>query len=138
MSITLTATAQNAPWESKPCQEHPGWCGIIVTFNPPIDDALFVPNEVTVDVPLELNPTKVTVSSYPLGTGVADIPSEGFIAMYNFKKVGKYARFHGEIKKCTDQGSVQVSIFSKGFERYPITPYGMAVECRQVSPKAAR
>lgn len=137
LSITLTATAQNFLWESKPCQEAPGWCGIIVAFNPPIQDALFVPNEVTVDVPLELHATRVAVSSYPPGTGVADEPSEGFVAMSHFQKVGKYARFRGEIKKCNDQGSVAVYVFCKGFERYPITPYGMAIDCRQVGPKPA-
>src|SRR6266498_1990788 len=133
LSIPLTATAQ----QNKLCKEDPA-CGIIVNFNPPIDDALLVPNEVTVDVPLELRATKVTASSYPLGTGVGDIPSEGFVAMSRFQKVGKYARFRGEIKKCTDQGSIRVDVFCKGFERHPITPYGMAVECRQVNPKAAR
>jgi len=139
MSMAFTATAQqNAPWESKPCKEHVDGWGILVTFNPPIEDALFVPNEVTVDVPLELHATKVVVSSYPLGTGVGDIPSEGFVEMYRFQKVGKYARFRGEIKKCTDQGSVTVDVYSKGFEHYPISAYMMAVECRQVGPKAAR
>ncbi len=134
LSIPLTATAQqNKPWESKLCKEHIGSCGILVTFNPPIKDALLVPNEVTVDVPLELGEvSKVVVSSYPLGTGVADIPSEGFVAMYRFQKVGKYARFRGEIKKCTDQGSLTVDVFFKGFERYPIgAGVGGAIGCEQ-------
>jgi hypothetical protein len=39
----------------------------------------------------------------PLVTGVADIPPEGFVTMHRFQKVGEYARFRGEIKKCTDQ-----------------------------------
>ena len=139
LSMALTATAQqNAPWKSKPCKEHVDGCGIIATFNPPIDDTLFVPNEVTVDVPLELHATKVIVSSYPLGTGVGDVPSEGFVEMYRFQKIGKYVRFRGEIKKCTDQGSVEVLVYCKGFEHYPIRAYGMAVECKQVGPKAAR
>lgn len=139
LSMAHAATGQqNAPWKRKLCTEHPDSCGIVVTFNPPIDDALFIPNEVTVDVPLELHATKVIVSSYPLGTGVADIPREVFVEMYRFQNVGKYARFRGEIKKCTDQGSVDVLVFCRGFESYPITAYGMAVECRQVGPKAAR
>jgi hypothetical protein len=80
----------------------------------------------------------VIVQSYPRGTGVGDIPSEDLAAMYRFQKVGKYARFRGEINKCTDQGSVEVEVLCKGFEHYPIRAYMMAVECRQADPKAAR
>ena len=55
LSLGVTATAQqNALWKSKLCKEHVGSCGILVTFNPPLGDVLLVPNEVTVDVPLEL------------------------------------------------------------------------------------
>lgn len=134
LSMGFTATAQqNAPWKSKLCKEQIGSCGILVTFNPPIKDVLLVPNEVTVDVPLELGKvSKVVVSSYPLGTGVADIPSEGFAAMYRSQKVGNYARFSGEIKQCTDQGSLTVDVFFVGFERYPMSAgVGGAVECEQ-------
>jgi hypothetical protein len=139
LSISLMATAQqNKPWESKLCKEDPDTCGIIVTFKPPIGDALLVPNEVTVDVPLELHAAKVIVQSYPRGTGVGDIPNEGLAAMYRFRKIGKYARFHGEISKCTDQGSVEVDVLCKGFAHYPIRAYSMAVECRQADSKAAR
>ncbi len=46
LSIPLTATAQqNKPWESKLCKEHIGSCGILVTFNPPIKDALLYPTK---------------------------------------------------------------------------------------------
>jgi hypothetical protein len=134
LSMGFTATAQqNDPWKSKLCKEHIGSCGILVTFNPPIKDVLLVPNEVTVEVPLELGRvSQVVVSSYPLGTGMGDVPSEGFVAMYRFQKVGKYARFRGEIKKCTDQGSLTVDVFFEGFERYPMSAgVGGAVECEQ-------
>jgi hypothetical protein len=88
--IPLKTTAQqNKPWESKLCKQDPATCGIIVNFKPPIGDALLVPNEVTVDVPLELHAIKVIVQSYPLGTGVGDIPNEGLAAMHRFRKVGK-------------------------------------------------
>ena len=138
LSINLTATAQqNKPWQSKPCNEHPGGCGIRVTFNPPIDQTLLVPNEVTVDVPLELQASKVTVSSYPLGTEVADIPGEDLAVLSHFQKSGKYAHFHGEITHCPEQGGLTVYVFVKKFERYPITPFGMAVECKQTGSKAA-
>lgn len=112
LSMECTATAQNAPWKSELCKEHIASCGIVVTFNPRLEDVLLVPNEVTVDVPLELGKvSKVVVSSYPLGTDVADIPSEGFAVMYRSQKVGKYARFNGDIKQCTDQGSLTVDVF---------------------------
>lgn len=132
LSISWMASTQNKPWESKPCKEDPATCGIIVTFKPSIEDALLlVPNQVTVDVPLQLHATKVIVQSYPRGTGVGDIPNKGLAAMYRFHKIAKYARFRGEIEKCTDQGSVEVEVFSKGFEHNPTTAYGMAVECKR-------
>ena len=133
----LASIAQRKPSESKLCKEDPATCGIIVTFKPPIGDALLVPNEITVDVPLELHATKVIVQSYPRGTGVADIPNEGLAEMHRFQKVGKYARFRGEIKKCTDQGSVEIDVLCKG-EHYPIRAYMLAVECTQADPKTAR
>jgi hypothetical protein len=134
LSLGCSATAQqNDPWKSKLCKEHRGSCGILVTFNPPLGDLLLVPNEVTVDVPLELGKaSKVVVSSYPLGTEMGDVPSEGFVAMYRSHKVGNYARFTGEIRKCTDQGSLSVDVFFKGFERYPMPAgVGGAIECEQ-------
>jgi len=42
------------------------------------------------------------------GIGVADIPNEVLPQCIAFQKVGKYARFRGEINECTDQGSVEV------------------------------
>jgi hypothetical protein len=130
-------TRQNKPWENKLCKEDPATCGVVVIFKPPIRDALLlVPNEVTVDVPLELHATKVIVQSYPRGTGVGDIPYEGLAAVHRFQKVGKYARFDGEIKKCTDQGSVD--LLCKDFEHCPIRAYGMAVECTQADPRTVR
>src|SRR5215470_8655940 len=92
LSMAYATGQQNTPREQKACTEHPDSCGIVVAFNPPIDDALFVPNEVTVDVPLELRATKVIVSSYPRGTGMGDVPSQRFITIYHFKVVGQYAQ----------------------------------------------
>ena len=139
LSTPFTASAQqNKPWESKLCKENPDSCGIIVIFKPAIEDALLVPNEVTVDVPLELHPTRVLVQSYPRGTDLGDIPNKGLAAMYRFQKVGKYARFRGKISKCSDQASVEVDVLCKGFERHPIRAYATAIECLQEAPKAAR
>jgi hypothetical protein len=123
----------NSPWNSKLCKgKGAESCGIVVRFHPPIKDALLVPNEVTVDVPLELGQvSKVVVSSYPRGTGVGDIPEQEFVQMRHSQKIGGHARFRGVLKKCTDQGSLHVLVYFKGFEHNPITPYGMAVECRE-------
>ena len=140
LSVASVATAQRKPpWKSNLCKgKEVQSCGILVRFNPPIKGALLIPNGVTVDVPLELGQVnKVIVSSYPLGTGMGDVPSEGFVTMHRFQKVGKYARFRGEIKKCTDQGGVEVDVYSKGFEHYPMRPYGLAVDCSQVGKSTA-
>ncbi len=138
----MALAQQRKPWDSKPCREHPGSCGILVTFNPPLKSpegtALLVPNTVTVDVPLELHATRVVVSSYPLGTEVGDIPSEGFVEMRSSQKVGKYLRFRGEIKKCTDQDSLEVNVYCKGYERYPIDAgVGGAIECMEIRSTGA-
>ena len=141
LSLGVTATAQqNAPWESRLCKEHIGSCGILVTFNPPLGDVLLVPNEVTVDVPLELGTAiRVVVSSYPLGTEMGDVPSEGFVEMDRSYKVGNYARFTGEIRKCTGQESLTVDVYFKGFERYPMSAgVGGAIGCEQRCTKDAQ
>ncbi len=45
LSMGFTATAQQKdPWKSKLCKEHIGSCGILVTFNLPIEDVLSVTN----------------------------------------------------------------------------------------------
>jgi len=134
LSLASTATAQqNDPWKSKLCKEHVGSCGIVVTFNPPLGDVLLVPNEVTVDVPLELGTaSRVVVSSYPLGTGMEDVPSEGFVAMDRSHKVGNYARFIGQIRECTGQDSLIVDVYFKGFENRPMSAgVGGALGCEQ-------
>ena len=141
LSFGVTATAQqNAPWESRLCKEHIGSCGILVTFNPPLGDVLLVPNEVTVDVPLELGTAiRVVVSSYPRGTEMGDVPSEGFVEMDRSYKVGNYARFTGEIRKCTGQESLTVDVYFKGFERYPMSAgVGGAIGCEQRCTKDAQ
>ena len=128
------ATAQpNPPWKSKLCKgKEAQRCGIRVEFNPPVKDALVLPNKVTVDVPQELGKVaKVVVSSYPRGTGLGDIPEQEFAQMRHSQNIGSYARFRGAIKKCTDQGSLQVLVYFKGFQHNPIWPYAMAVECRE-------
>ncbi len=138
--LALTAAAQQKkPWQKQPCIEHPGWCGIIVTFNPPINDALLVPNEVTVDVPLELQPTEVSLETYPLGTEVADQPHELLADMSRFEKTGNYARFHAVIEKCPEKdGGLKVSVVRKKFKQYPLKPWGGALDCRQMGYTTTR
>jgi hypothetical protein len=66
---------------------------------------------------------------------MGDVPYEDFITMNHFKVVGKYARFRGAIKKCTDQGSLQVQVVGKGFDGYPIDAgVGGAMGCTEVKP----
>ena len=138
--LALTAAArQESPSDNKPCKEHPGWCGIIVTFDPPVEDAFLVPNKVTVDVPLELQPTEVSLETYPLGTEVADQPYEVLADMFRFEKTGNYARFHAVIEKCPKgDGGLEVSVVRKKFKRYPMKPWGGAFECKQIGSKDTR
>lgn len=121
------------PWKSKLCKgEEAQRCGIRVRFNPPVEDYLLIPSKVTVDVPLELGEvTHVIVSSYPLGTGVGDIPEQEFANMHHSQQIGGYSRFRGVMKKCTEQPSLHVLVYFKGFENNPIMAYGLAVECRE-------
>ena len=109
-SMALTAAAQQTtPWEGKLCKEDPGACGIIVTFRPPIRDALLVPNEVTVDVPLELHATRVIVQSYPLGTGGRTFPRK---VLRQCTGSTKSVSTHASEAKSTNVLSKQVSKFS--------------------------
>jgi hypothetical protein len=134
LALVHAATGQQiTPWERKPCKEEPGPCGIVVTFNPPIEDALLVPNEVTVELG---NPSKVIVSVYPLGTGIERSSYHAAATLYRLQKNEKYVRFRGEIKECSGP-DIEVLVFFKNFERTPISPYGMALDCRQTGPKAA-
>jgi hypothetical protein len=142
-SIALLAAAQQTgPWQKMSCLQDKVRCGIVVTFNPPLDsDILLVPNQVTVDVPLELHPTNVFVSSYPRGTEVAECcssDSEDLATMSHFEKVGTYARFRGIIEKCPKQEDYEVLVYGKGFAHNPIKPDGSAIECRPIGSKDTR
>ena len=144
-STALTAAAQQKnPMDNKACKQDPWRCGVVVTFDPPFDGAagvLLVPNKVTVDVPLELQPTEVRVTTYPLGTGVADQPSEGLAETSRFQKTGNYARFRVVVEKCPREetaGGLEISVWRKTFKQYPLRPWGGAYECRQVGDKDDR
>ncbi len=137
--LGFTAAAQQkSSVQEKPCQVDPG-CGIVVTFNPPFnadEDVLLVPNEVTVDVPLELQPTEVGVETYPLGTQVADIPYEPLAKMTRFQKTGKYARFRGVVEKCPEEdGGLEVYVLRRKLRQYPLRPWGGAIGCREIESK---
>jgi len=141
--LALAAAAQQkSSRQEKPCIQDPG-CGIVVSFNPPfrVDEGiLLVPTEVTVDVPLELQPTRVGVQTYPLGTEVADGPYEVLAEISRFQKAGKYARFRGLIEKCPkeEEGGIEVYVLRKKFKQYPLRPWGGAIECREIEAKSTR
>lgn len=144
-SMALTAGAQQKnPMDNKACKQG-GWtCGVAVTFDPPFDGAagvLLVPNKITVDVPLELQPTDVWVTTYPLGTQVADQPYEVLAETSRFQKIGNHARFQVVVEKCPREetaGGLEVSVWRKTFKQYPLRPWGGAYECRQIGDKDDR
>lgn len=140
LAVACTTFAQQKT-DKDPCTQHPGTCGILVKFNPPfnVNEPLPVPSEVTVDVPLELQPAEVRVETYPLGSQVADLPYEVLAVLSREPNVGKYARFRGIIKECPEQvGGIQVYVLRKKFKQYPLTPWGEAIECREIESKGAR
>jgi hypothetical protein len=139
-SMAFTAAAQQKnPVDNKACKQDPV-CGIVVSFDPPFDGAagvLLVPNKITVDVPLELQPAEVRVTTYPLGTEVADQPSEGLAETSRFQKIGNHARFQVVVEKCPQEetaGGLEISVWRKTFKQYPLSPWGGAYECRQIAP----
>ena len=141
LAITCTAFAQQKPPQLA-CLQEAGNCGIVVNFNPPfnVNEPLRVPNEVTVDVPLELQPAKVGVQTYPLGTGVADLPYEVLVELSREHNVGKYARFQGTIKECPPEqaGGIEIYVLLKKLKQYPIKPWGGAFGCEEIESKGAR
>ena len=72
LMLLLVCTA-NAWAQREPCldgAESPD-CGIKITMSPPLkppDDNIFwVPNQITIDVPMRLHPTKVQLESWTNG-----------------------------------------------------------------------
>ena len=113
-TATITAFAQMEPCLTGIDTQG---CGIKVTMNPPLnlaDEKVFwVPNEITVEVPMRLHATKVQLKSGPAGTEVGDL-FKPLVESAKYKKTGGLARFQMEVKNCP--GS------DKALELYIITP----------------
>lgn len=121
LMLLLTATVAWA--QSEPCLagiDSPG-CGIRITTNPPVapdENTLWVPNQVTVEVPMRIRVTKVQVKSGPSGTATSNFKMLTEAA--HFKKVDGMEHFVMEIQGCpgTDN-AFEISIVSPKFP-YPL------------------
>lgn len=135
LMLVLSAVA-NLRAQREPCltgAESPD-CGIKVVLNPPLQSAdeniISVPNEITIDVPLRLHPTKVQLNSGPIETAGGE-QFKLFAETGHYKKVGSLARFQLEINRCPGPNDGLVfSVLS------PRLPYAIVVnskplECRQ-------
>jgi hypothetical protein len=109
-------------------------------MNPPLkypdEDVLWAPNEITIDIPLHLHPTRVVLQSEPTGTGIGEEEDQSRpVAETNrFKKIGSYARFQAEAKKCPYGNTIQFYIFTKAFKD-PISVDIAPFDCNQRSSK---
>jgi hypothetical protein len=98
-------------------------CGIKIALNPPSNspegNALSVPNEITVDVPVRIKAAKVQLNAGPKGAQASDFKPVTEAA--KFKKVGNVERFHLKLDSCpAGDNTFQFKIVSPKFP-YPIT-----------------
>jgi hypothetical protein len=138
LAIGLTCSAQQKHACSGGSMQNPADCGIKITMNPPLkeENVFWVPNEVTVDVPLHLHPTIIVLQSEPTGTGIAEYEDEIKVVaeMKRFKKVGDYARFQTEVKSCPYGDTLQIYISTRDLQQ-PIGVYISPFECKQRASK---
>jgi len=133
--MLLLATATIASAQMEPCLAgvDSAECGIKVTMNPPLsDNALPVPNEVTIDVPLRIRAAKVALLSGPKGAASADQfkPVE---EVKNFKKGEGNARFKMQVKDCPRGDNVfEFAIYSPRLP-YPLVVNQQPYQCKQGS-----
>jgi hypothetical protein len=135
LMLLLVCTA-NAWAQREPCLagiDSPD-CGIKITMSPPLkypDDNMFwVPNQITIDVPMRLHPTKVQLKSGPTGTEVADA-FKLFAETAHYKKVGNVARFQLEIKNCPGVDNALEFLIVSAKLPFPIVVNYQPLECRQ-------
>ena len=128
----LVGMALNASAQMEPCLsgvDTPG-CGIKITLDPPIEgNILTAPNQVTVDVPMRLHPTKVQLSSGPSGTQVADKFTLVAEAAH-YKKVNGHARFTLELKSCPENGDAFIYYIYAPRLPYPLYVNSEAFQCK--------
>src|SRR5215469_11510815 len=112
-------------------------CGIKVTVNPPLsptENILWVPNEITIDVPQRLHAARVVLLSGPTGTAAAEA-FKPLAEAKNYKKVDGNARFKIPVKDCPGSDTaLEVGIYSQRFP-YPLTLNIQPFQCKQGSPK---
>ncbi len=138
--MLLLATASVSYAQMEPCLagvNSPG-CGIQITMNPPVKAAdgnkLWVPNEITIDVPVRLHATKVQLNSGPTGSQSAN-DFKLLAETIHYKKAGGITRFKLELKTCPGADTAfDIAITA------PKLPYPIAVdynlECKQASADA--
>ncbi len=139
--LTLWLVVGASLWaQSEPCLagvDSPG-CGIKITMNPPLkspdENILWVPNEITIDVPLRLHATKVQLKSGPTGTAVADA-FKPFAETAHYKKAGGLARFELQIKSCPEADNAFLFYIFPAHLPYPIAVNSQPFECEQVPAK---
>jgi hypothetical protein len=137
LAIALTCSAQ----QKGAClggNEDPADCGIKITMNPafkvPEENVFWVPNQIIVDVPLRLHPTKIVLWSGPTGAEVADA-FKVFAETKRSKKVGDYARFQIEVKSCPGvDNAFELDVCTPDLQ-YPIEVNIQPFECKQGAPK---
>lgn len=138
--MLLLACTANAWAQMEPClagADSPD-CGIKITMSPPPkspdDKMLWVPNQITIDVPMRLHPTKVQLLSGPTGTEVADA-FKLFAETAHSKKVGNLVRFQLEIKNCPGVDNALNFLIVSPKLRSPIVVNYQPFQCQQHEDK---
>ena len=134
--VLSSAIAVNAWAQMEPCLTgiDTQGCGIKVTMNPPLNVAgekiFWVPNEITVDVPMRLHPTKVQLKSGAAGTETAE-SFKPLVESAHYKKTSGLARFQMEVKNCPGSDSALELYIITPKLPYPIAVNYQPFECKQ-------
>lgn len=134
--LMLLVTAAASMWaQREPClagTDSPD-CGIRITLNPPPTEPdgniIWVPNEVTIDVPLRLHATKVQLNTGASGTEIGQFKL--FAETAHYKKVDGLARFQVKIKSCPQADSGFMFDILSARLPYPMAVNSKPFECKQ-------
>ncbi len=123
--LMILASAVPAWTQNEPCLagiQDPA-CGIRVTMDPPVKAAdgntLWVPNEITVDVPGRLHASKVQLNSAPPGSQAAD-DFKLLAETAHYKRTGGVERFKLQLKSCPGADSAFQVVIVAARVPYPI------------------
>ena len=137
--VLFLAAAANLWAQMEPClagTDSPD-CGIKVvvtpTPEPPDENVIWAPSEVTVDVPLRMHPAKIQLNAGPAGTEAATFKSVAVSTHY--KKVGNVARFQMQIKSCPEGDNLLVFNILSPRLPYPLAANPKLFECKQKTIK---